>query len=74
MTTLKRCFCGRFKKHSGWTKPDSVQLSFISTALAKKEVKIVSEMCTECSSAYRGFEERMEARSDTIKKYTSQEA
>ena len=60
MTTLKRCFCGKFARHGGWTKPDSVQLAFISASLAKGETKIESVMCDECSSAFRGFEERVE--------------
>mgnify|MGYP001588059220 CR=1 FL=1 len=59
MTTLKRCFCGKFKSHGGWTKPDAVQLEAISLALSKKETKIESVICDECSSAYRGFEERV---------------
>ncbi len=68
MTILKRCFCGKFRRYGNeWTKPDSIQLSSISIALTKKEVKIVSEMCPGCSDAFRGFEERMEARSDTIR-------
>lgn len=61
MTTLKRCFCGKFRKHDGWTKPDAVQLEAISLALAKKEAKIESLICDECSSAYRGFEERLDS-------------
>lgn len=55
MTTLKRCFCGKFRSHSLWIKPDKVQLDAISEALTRKSAKIESQMCDECKTALTGF-------------------
>lgn len=55
MTTLKRCMCGKYQRHGGFTKPDKIQLGFISIGLAKKEIQIENVMCDDCKEAYAGF-------------------
>lgn len=49
-TILKKCECGVYKKHGGWTKPDKTQLNMISMFVNSGKAEIVKEPCPDCQS------------------------